>query len=75
MLNNYSPIGIDKQIASNAAVATKSTMQHLNYDEIVPEGQYLIARKERQFNKQGYEIGDMRICFEKVDCGPTTIIA
>lgn len=43
------------------------------YNDLKPEGNVLIARKKR--DHQDYDIGDLRICWEIVPCGPATILA
>ena len=45
------------------------------YENMQIFGDYLLIRKEKATPGNEYSIGDIKISFQKVPCGPTTIIA
>ena len=48
----------------------------MGYGDLCQEGSYLMARKpDHKATVGGIEIGDTRISFSMVPCGPTTVIA
>ena len=49
-------------------------MENNGYDVVKHEGEFLIARKKR-LEVNTIDVGDLRINFKAVYCGPTTIIA
>ena len=74
MLNNRVPVTYSKDVVDRAQTAAASHLKSLDYDTLHLEGNCLIARKKRE-NKLETEVGDIRVSFFKVPCGPTSIIA
>lgn len=55
---------------------TGNTLHAKGYSNFSQEGLFFVSRKDdKRLNNSGYEIGDIRVQFEHVPCGYTTIIA
>jgi hypothetical protein len=72
-LDNRTAVILSKEEFSRAQLATQNYLESNQYEKLTQENDMIFARKA---GKPGicHQIGDIRISFYKVKCGPTTII-
>jgi hypothetical protein len=73
-LNRETPVDLTRDEVQAISARTQKLLEANNYEEIKAEGSYIVAKKKRP-NKGAYDVGDIRITFYKIPCGPTTVMA
>ncbi|TNV79109.1 hypothetical protein FGO68_gene10230 [Halteria grandinella] len=74
LLENRTSVILSKEEFSRAQSATQSYLEGCQYEKLTQQNEVLIAKKAGQPGIS-HQIGDLRITFFKVKCGPTTILA
>ncbi len=74
-LNNKVEIKYKNEIVQKVQMKTSQRMKELGYEPFLLDGNSLMAKKNRFGNMSETDIGDLRVSFYNVPCGPTTIIA
>jgi hypothetical protein len=63
-----------KEYDERIVKASEEMLTTMYYSPLIKEGSYLVSRIQRQI-PSGLDIGDIRISFKEVKCGPATIVA